>query len=489
MTSNVVPAGGLHGQVLTGLRWKIVSQFVAQGSRVALAIILARLLTPREFGLAAMALVFAAFANIFTDLSLGAALVQQTTITEEDRSTVFWTTVGAGAGITALGVWLAPTVGHFFSTPDVAPLFAASASLAFLFSLAVTQTAILTRELDFRSLEIRAIVSTVVGMAAAVGIAFAGFGAWAIVGQNISTAVVSAVLLWRLSPWRPRRVYSVDSLRTLGSFGVKTLFSRILTYLNLSGDNLLIGRFLGSKPLGVYSVAYNVMYAPLGQVAQPVQQVLFAAFVKVKDERSKLGRAWLRGNKLVCSLTVPGFLAMIVLAPDFVPVVFGHRWRAAVPVLQLLCLAGVAESFKMLNWAVLQAMGMAGRLLRFMIFSTAVTLAAFIGGLTWGVVGVAGLYAIARAITLVVYTWTTCRPLGLPLVRFAKLVAGVLLFSVPMTVGMYVMRVALVHEHVAPALRLVALVVVGAVLYFGTVAWRGRELVHEFRGLFAGRAA
>src|SRR2546429_5999696 len=187
------------------------------------------------------------------------------------------------------------------------------------------------------------------------------------------------------------------------------------------------------------------MFAPLGQIALPVQQVLFAAFVKVKDEPSKLGNAWLRGNRVVCSLTVPGLLAMVVLAPDFVPVVFGHRWQAAVRVLQLLCLAGVADSFKMLNWAVLQALGLPGRLLRFMLFSTGMTLAAFVGGLTWGVVGVAGLFAAARAITLVVYTWTTCRPLGLPVLRFARLVAWVLLLSAPMMVVLYALRIALVH--------------------------------------------
>jgi O-antigen/teichoic acid export membrane protein len=483
MTTTVAGSVSLRQQVVRGLRWKIFSQLAGQGSRLVVGVLLAHLLTPGQFGLAAMALVFTGVASIFTDLSLGAALVQRTTITEEDLSTAFWTTLGAGAVMTVGGVALAPLAGDFFSNSAVVPLFAATAAVAFLSSLAVTQTAILTREMDFRSLEIRTIVSTLAGAATAVGIAVAGFGAWAIVSQALCVAAVSTVLLWRLSPWRPRLLYSAESLRTLGSFGMKTLFSRILVYLNLNTDNILVGRYLGSRPLGVYAIAYNVMFIPMQQVAQPIQAVLFAAFVKLKDDRARLGQEWLRGARLICALSVPAFLGMAVVAPDFIPVVFGQRWHAAVPVLQLLSLAGAAESFKMLNWSVFQAMGKPGDLLRFMVFSSIVTLGAFVAGLTWGVVGVAGLFAIARTISAGVYTWFTCRMLGLPIRRFVELTTWVLMLTLPMVVGVYGARVALVHEQIGTGPRLAALVLLGIVLYAGLVFWRGRELVAELRQL------
>lgn len=486
MTSTPVSSGELRSKVVSGLGWKLFSQVVAVGSRFVLAIVLAHLLTPHQLGLAGMALVFTGFANIFADLSLGAALVQRTAISDEDLSTAFWTNLAAGAALWGLGVALAPYVADFFSTPAVAPLFEASASLAFLFSLTVTQSALLTREMDFRSLEIRTIFSTLAGGAAAVALAVAGFGAWAIVGQSLCTGVVSAALLWGLSPWRPRAAYSLASLRTLGSFGAKTVFARILSYLGLNADNLLIGRYIGSTGLGIYSIAYNVMFAPLQQIAQPVQQVLFPAFTKVKAEPERLGQAWLRGNQLVTALLVPALLGMAVVAPDFVPAVFGNRWHASIPVLQLLCLAGVAESFKMLNWSVLQATGQTGRLLRFMTFSTALTLAAFVGGLTWGVVGVAGLFAAARTITLVVYTWTTCRTLELPISRFARLVAWVLSSALPMTACLVGGRALLVHEHVPAGARLAVLIVTGMLIYVGTIAWRDPGLIEEAREL-AGR--
>src|SRR5690348_10705676 len=140
------------------------------------------------------------------------------------------------------------------------------------------------------------------------------------------------------------------------------------------------------------------MFVPLSRISLPIQQVLYAAFVRLQDDLERLGRAWLRGIQLVTEINVPAFLGIAVVAPDFVPVVFGARWHDAVPVLQLLSLAGVAQSFQNLNWSVLQAVGRPGRLLAFMAFSTVLTVGAFALGLIWGVVGVAGLYALARAI-------------------------------------------------------------------------------------------
>jgi O-antigen/teichoic acid export membrane protein len=381
----------LRTKVTGGLRWKLLSQVIGQLSRTAVGIILAHLLSPGDFGLAAMALVFTGLTTIFTDLSLGSALVQRSRITERDRSTVFWTSVAASVVVSAIWVGISPLVGDFFSRPGVTPLFAATAGSALLYGIAGTQIALLTRALDFRSLELREIGATVIGGVAAVALAASGAGAWAIVGQNLIIGAASAVLVWRLSSWRPQFVYSRDSLRTLGSFGVKTLLARLFSYANLTGDNLLIGRFLGSVPLGVYSIAYSVMFLPATRIAAPIQQVLFPAFARMQHDHAALRRAWIRGTELIAAVNAAAFLGMVVVAPDFVPVVLGQKWHAAVPVLQLLSLAGVAQSVQTLNWSVLQAVGASGRLLRFMAFSTVITVGAFALGLRWGVVGVAGL--------------------------------------------------------------------------------------------------
>lgn len=472
---------GLRHRVAGGVRWKLLSQGVGQLSRTVVGIILARMLTPEEFGLAAMALVFTGLTTIFTDLSLGAALVQRPRITERDRSTVFWTSVAASVVVATIWVGISPLVGDFFSTPGVTPLFAATAASALLWGVAGTQIALLTRALDFRSLELREIGATLVGGIAAVALAAGGAGAWAIVGQNLVIAAVSAALVWRLSSWRPRFTYSRASLRTLGSFGGKTLLARLLSYANLTGDNLLIGRFLGSASLGIYSIAYSVMFLPASRIAAPIQQVLFPAFARMQHDHVALRRTWIRGTQLVAAVNAAAFLGMVVVAPDFVPVVLGEKWIAAVPVLQLLSLAGVAQSVQTLNWSVLQAVGASGRLLRFMTFSTAVTVSAFVVGLHWGVVGVAGFYALARVIVGVVYAWTTCRRIGLPQLDYARGIARIARLAFPMAVLSYLVRIGLVSAGVPAGWRLLLVTAFGAVVYFLLVRWRAPDLLAEIR--------
>jgi O-antigen/teichoic acid export membrane protein len=484
MTTTTADTGGLRQKVVGGLGWKLLSQFIAQGSRTIVAIVLAHLLTPHDFGLAAMALIFTGFAAIFNDLALGSALIQRPTISEADRSTVFWTTVTVGALLTLVGLALAPLAGTFFSMPAVTPLFAAASSLTFLWALSATQVALLTREMNFRRLEIREIASTLFATAAAIAMAVVGFGAWTIVGQSICTAAASAFLVWRLSSWRPRWVYSRESLRTLGSFGIKTLFSKSLGYAIVNTDNLLIGRYLGSVALGEYTIAYSLMFLPAARIAAPIQTVFYAAFARLQRDSIRLRRAWVRGTQLVVAINVPAFLGMAVVAPDFVPVILGPRWEPAVPVLQLLSLAGAAHSFQTLNWSVIQAVGQPGRVLRFMTFSATITILAFVLGLHWGIVGVAGFFAVARTIAMVVFTWTTCRTIEMPVREFVWSAGRVGALSLPMVVVVYMARVALVHADVPAGLRLAVLVLLGTGVYAGTVAWRAPELLAELRGLF-----
>lgn len=474
---------GLRTRVAGGVRWKLVGQASAQATSAAASIVLAHLLTPQDFGLAGMALVFAGIGTVFGGVALSAALIQRPVLQEEDRSTAFWTSVAAGSFFMLLGIGISPLVADFFGRPAVAPLFAATSVLFLLSSLSATQTALLTREMNFRSLEIRGIASGLAAAAAAVALGFAGAGAWAMVGQALVQAGTSVALLWTLSPWRPTFTYSMASLRTLGSYSGKTLVSQVLGYLVNNIDNLLVGRFLGSVPLGLYTVAYNTMFLPLSRVSMPIQQVLFSAFSRLQSEPKRLADAWARGNQVISAVNVPAFLGMAVVAPDFVPVVLGDKWRAAAPVLQFLSLAGVGSTLQTLNWSTVQAIGRPGVMLRFRLFSTPVTLLAFAIGLHWGVVGVAASFAISRFVVTPVSTVVTCRTLGCSPVwalrgevlvtALALLMAGVVALG----------RIGLMHVGVSAALRLAAVVPLGIAVYTGLLLVAAPNVVGELRSL------
>jgi O-antigen/teichoic acid export membrane protein len=473
----------LRQQVVSGIGWKIVTQVVLQATRILVAIILARLLVPRDFGLASMALLFVGVASVFIDLSLGPALIARRTITEADRSTAFWTTLAAGTSCAIAGVALSPLVADFFSTPEVGPLFAVTSILFLITSFSSTQTALLTRELQFRSLQLRQIAGAVIAGAVGVSLAFAGFGAWAIVIQALTAEAVSLVLVWRFSSWRPHFTYSVVSLRKLGPFAVKASGARILGYVNLNADNFLIARFLGATPLGIYSVAYNVMFAPFARLAQPIQEVLFPAFARLAADPPRTGAAWLRGTRIVAAITVPVFVGLAIVAPDFVPVVLGERWVKAVPVLEFLCIAGLAQSLVSLNHSLLQALDRAGTLLAFMIFSATITVASFVVGLHWGVVGVAAGFAFARTLALPVFTAICCRVAQVRMRAVARNLRPLLEVAAAMGILAYGARLGLENAGVPAGYRLVAVVAIGAASYIGLLVWRQPALVKEIVGL------
>src|SRR5262249_49727547 len=281
------------------------------GSRIAVGLVLAHLLTPRQFGLAAMALTFSGIALIFTDLSLGAALVQRRNVTENDRSTVFWTTVATGGLCTVIGIALAGPIASFFNEPHVYALVVAESFSFIIVALSATQAALLTREMAFRGLELRDAGGTIVGAAVAIALAFAGFGPWAIIVQSLAASCVSTTLIWLFSSWRPRFTFSLGSLRECGGVGVKLFGSRVMGVVNTNADNMLVGRFLGSAPLGLYSLAYNLMFNPIARIITPIQGVLIPAFSRLQDDPERLGQAWLRGSRLLAVASFPAFAGMI----------------------------------------------------------------------------------------------------------------------------------------------------------------------------------
>jgi O-antigen/teichoic acid export membrane protein len=290
---------GLRSALVAGAGWKLLGQLTGQAARVAVVVALARLLTPQEYGLAGMAFAAAALASPFADLALGAALVQRPQIDERDRSTIFWANVGAGAALTIAGVAFAGPVADFFGEPEVRDLLAVLSAGYLLTGLAATQSALLSRALRFGALEAVGIATTLAGAGAAVALAAAGAGASALVAQGLVASALQVVLLWTLSDWRPRVRPSRDRLRELGGFGARLLATRALFTFHRNIDNVLVGRVLGSGPLGAYALAYNVSLIPFGRIVDPARDLLYPALSRLQHQPERVAAAWLRVTRLL----------------------------------------------------------------------------------------------------------------------------------------------------------------------------------------------
>lgn len=479
--------GGLRGQVFSGLAWKVLSQVVGQGGRLVVAVLLARLLAPRDFGLAGMCLVFSSLVLVFSDLALGAALVQRDKLSDHDRATAFWTSVGAGVVFTLVGLATAGPLAAFYDEPDVKPLLMVLSSTFLISSIATTHEALLVRELQFRAVELRVMVGLLAGAAAGVVTALQGGGPWAIIAQQVTTALVTTILIVKRSPWRPTLRFSRASLRDMGGFSGFVLGHRLLYYLHRNADNLLIGRFIGAAGLGVYTLAYNVMLIPFSRIAGPIQQVLFPAFSRMQDQPERIAALWIRATRLVGAISIPALCGLVVVAPDFVPVVFGDRWSDSVPLIQILAWVGLLQSLQTLNTEILQARDRTSTIFRFSLVFFAAHVVAFVVGLHWGVVGVAAAYAISSTLVEPVFTWLTARAVGISPLRLLQSFWGVIQAAVVMGAVVYVLRSVLVDAGASEFVRLALCVLAGILVYVPLCAWRQPELLDELRRLRRGR--
>ena len=466
---------------MRGLAWKGASQIFLQASRLVVAVILARMLSPHDYGLAAMALVLASLVIVFSDVALGAALVQRTRLSEADRSTAFWTSVSVGAICTVLGVALSGVFAGFYGDPAVQPLFAVLSLSFVITSLATTQEALLVREMNFRSLELRMMIGTAVGAAIGIYLAARGYGAWAIIGQQLAIAAVSTALLWVFSPWRPSFLFSRESLRSLGGFSGNVFVHRLLYYLHRNVDNLLIGRFLGPAALGLYGFAYNVMLVPFSRFAGPLTEVLFPAFSRMQSDRARMTTVWVRAVRLIASFSVPALLGLVVVAPDFVSVVLGEKWAGATILIRILAWVGLLQSLQTLNPNILQALDRTDTLLRYTIVFFALHLSAFVVGLQWGVVGVAVGYLISSLVVEPLFAWVTSRALGASPLVLVRGLLGVLQASALMLVAVLGSRVLLLESDVGATLRLLIEIAVGIAVYLPCWRWRAGDAFDELK--------
>lgn len=479
--------GRLRGAVRSGVVWKILSQGFRQSSRLLVALILARLLTPAEFGIAAEVLVFSSFIVVFADAAFGAALIQRENLTEDDRSTAFWASVVIGLVLTAVGVLAAGPIANFYGEPQVEPLLRAMSAGFLLTSLGAIQEALLTREMAWRTLELRLMLATVLGAVVGISTALAGWGAWAIILQSLTVIVASSAILWIRSPWRPELRFSKTSLVEMGSFSAYVFGHRLLYYAHRNADNLLIGKFVGAAALGAYAIAYNIILVPFSRIAVPIQDVLFPAFARLQTDLARIADAWIRAMRMVGAITVPSLVGLAIVAPDFVTVVLGEKWHATAALIQILAWVGILQSLQSLNTGVLEAVGRARAVFRYTLVFFGAHIVAFVVGLHWGVTGVAAGYAISTTLIEPAYLWLTCRAVDTSPWRVLRGLAGVLTASALMGAAVLLLRQALTQGGVPALGCLVACTVAGAVAYAGLLAVFAPDVIRDARDMMRRR--
>jgi O-antigen/teichoic acid export membrane protein len=377
----------------------------AQGAKfvlqVATTMLLARLLTPEDFGLQGMAAVFVGIVGLFREAGLATATIQRLEVTHEQISTLFWINVAVGAMLWIFTSVLAPVVVAFYGEPRLYWITIVS-GVAFVFSgLAAQHQALIVREMRFVTLAKIDLLSLTIGSALAVVMALLGWHYWSLVGMAVAGPVVSAAGVWlaiRWVPGPPRRDCGIWSMLR---FGWMATCNNIIVFLAWNADNILIGRFWGADALGLYGRAYQLATLPIHQLNSAITGVAFSALSRIQDDVDRLARSFLQGYSLLLSLTIPIIIAYALYAEEIVRIVLGAKWMEVAPILRLL--APTAMVFALANPFSLLVMstGQARRALSMSAATTPVIIVGIILGLSYGPKGVALGYSLAMALLIV----------------------------------------------------------------------------------------
>jgi len=448
-------------KTLSGALWSVTSQGGRQAVMLVSNVILARLLTPHDFGLVATVLIFVNFAIILAEQGFGAALIQRSEVTEAHLSSIFWVNVALGAGFTGLFYWGAPLIAEIFHEEALVPLTRAVSWIFAINSLGMVHTTLLTRELSFKTLAKVEIASAWCGGALSIFLAWRGWGPMSIAAQSVAAAAVGIAVLWSVSAWRPRALFRWSAVRELAAFSFNSFFANVSNYWVRNVDNVLVGYLLGQGPLGVYTRAYSVMLFPLSRVSRVLSRVMFPSLSLIQDDLPRIRSLFLRMTRVIALVTFPIMLGVAASAANFTAVVFGPQWGEMVPILRILAVVGMVQSVTTLFMNIYMSQNQTGLRLRVNLPVQAAQVLGIVLGLKWGILGVSIGYAIATLATAPVECYYAGTLIGMSVSDFASNLRGVFLCSTAMALVVAGVGAAFPPGFAAFALQLAA----GAAVY------------------------
>lgn len=347
-------------KVVAGFIWSTSEIWGSQLIQLLVFLVLARLLAPSSFGLAALATVFLTLSSLLTAQGLPDALVQKRELRQEQTSTVFWLTLVFAALFASILLGLAGQVSTLLGQPAFAPVLRCSTPIIVLDALSSLQEAQFRRELRFRPLAVRRTFANLIGGLFGIAAAFAGAGVYALIGAQAISSLAGLILLWKQSLWRPSFVFSFSSLKELLPYSTQTFGSSLLALVNRRSDDLIVGSVLGSVALGYYAVAYRVLLLLNNTVTKVISRVAFPVFSRLQHEPQRLLHAFRRTTHAASLLGVPVFTGLALMAHIIIPVLFGSKWRGSIPSMQVLAFVGLLQNVILFNNNVCRAVGKPG---------------------------------------------------------------------------------------------------------------------------------
>jgi O-antigen/teichoic acid export membrane protein len=442
----------LGTRAASGVLWLAAQKWVVRVSGFLTLVILARRVSPQDFGVVAAAMTVIPLVYLLADLGFSTYLLQSDDIDQVSLSTAFWASLTAGVVLSAGLVGVAPLLADAFRSPELAPVLRALVLAIMPTVLAAVPLALLRRAMAFKAVALQGLVSAVLAQAAAVAVALAGGGVWALVAQLVVTQWVIAVLAWRLAAWMPSPRLSPRQFRHMMAFGVRVSGVDVVATLRNLAEGWLVAVVLGTPALGLLNIGQRVVQVAQDLTAASLIPVSTVVFSKVRESAARLRGTYVKALGVTYAVVSPVMSVIVVTAPVSIPLLFGARWAGSTLPAQALAVAGIITLGAMLDHGLFYGLGRPGTFLSYAVVVDVVTVATTAVAVHWGLGAVAVAF-VGVAMAATVARWVLVgRMLDLPIRAMARPFVTVLLAT-----AVSMLAAGLVLDAVLPAGRLAAL--------------------------------
>lgn len=375
----------LKQKTVSGLLWSFIDQFANLGITFIAGIILARLLSPREFGLIGMITVFIAVSESFINSGFSSALIRKKDCTDTDFSTVFYFNLVTGILFFIILFFSAPAIAGFFNEPQLEAIVQVLGIILIIDSLTLIQRTILTKRIDFKLQARISVIASLGSGIVAIVMAFNGFGVWSLVAQRLLRQGLNSFFLWLWNQWKPLLVFSSQSFKELFSFGSKLLISGMINTIYNNIFYIIIGKYFSATDLGYYTRAQNFSNLPSQNLNGIIARVSYPVLSVIQDDKIRLKTTY---QKLILStmfITFVLMLGMAAVAEPMIITLIGEKWRPSIIYLQMLCFVGMMYPLHALNLNMLQVSGRSDLFLKLEIIKKILAVPIIIIGIFWGI--------------------------------------------------------------------------------------------------------
>lgn len=472
----------LKQKTITGVAWNGAANIARQALQILSLIVMARFLSPDDFGVYAILMIFVTFMNIFTSMGVSQVIIHLDNPDQRMLSSIFYLNMAVGIALFGLFYLLAWPIADFFDNQIIVHLLQIIGCSFIITALTVVQKSLLEKYLHFKrvvTLETIALtISSITGIVAAI----AGLGIYSLLIATLLNASIFSIGIWLNSHWRPSPMFAFGDIRQIMSYSLNLTGFSIINYFARNADKFLIGKFWGSSALGVYSVAYKIMLYPLDNVSGVIIRVLFPAFSQVKHDNPRFKNSYLKTISLIALVTFPVMAGMLVVARPLVAVIFGEKWQGLSTLLMTLAPIGMVQSIVTTVGSIYTAKGTTALMFKIGAANAVVTVISFVIGLPFGVEGVAIAYAIANAIMLFPNLKISWDQIDLGVLEGLGKLMPFFVASAVMAAMVNFQGAWLAVNNLSPLLVLSLQVLTGIFLYVGVLFLFHRQLILSLLG-------